>query len=372
MKKCYMCDTDLIGSNSSKEHILPNAIGGRKTSNDLLCRKCNSNFGEGIDAEFAQQFLSLTSLLGVKKQRGDTVTLKNIKTQSGENYNLVDGRTPTLPHPLVQVVKDADGKTNLHIETRTEAEMKKKLQELSKKYGFDPIELFKKINSKQSHLTEPLIFDLKVGGGSTFRSITKTLLNFYLVEGGDRKYALPIVPYLKKEKELALINGYALTTPPYELGDSEVVHVLYIVGDTEHKTLYGYIELFSTFSYVVLLSNMYEGEAFTRTYCIDPLIGIEVEKVVTLNVPHELLRNQQNFDHFNPKIVEEKLNRLMRIIQERHFNKTLEEVTNNIFSSLPEDRMLTTEDIQIASEQLSMWFAEYLYYRMPKSSETEI
>src|ERR1700749_3061633 len=103
MNHCYFCKTELLGNNISKEHILPNAIGGRLTSNQLMCRDCNSKYGDSIDAEFCNQFLSLSSMLQIKKQRGEIVTLKNLSTKSGEKYNIVDGYKPVLAHPTVEL-----------------------------------------------------------------------------------------------------------------------------------------------------------------------------------------------------------------------------------------------------------------------------
>ena len=51
MSRCYLCGTLLNESNRSVEHIIPNAIGGHLKSKNLLCKDCNSNTGQKIDAE---------------------------------------------------------------------------------------------------------------------------------------------------------------------------------------------------------------------------------------------------------------------------------------------------------------------------------
>ena len=51
MSKCYLCGMLLSESNRSLEHIIPNAIGGHLKSKDLICKNCNSNTGQKIDAE---------------------------------------------------------------------------------------------------------------------------------------------------------------------------------------------------------------------------------------------------------------------------------------------------------------------------------
>lgn len=39
----------------SEEHIIPNAIGGKLKSKELICKKCNSKLGHSMDKELAEQ-----------------------------------------------------------------------------------------------------------------------------------------------------------------------------------------------------------------------------------------------------------------------------------------------------------------------------
>ena len=48
---CALCEAPSGNGNDSREHILPNAIGGRKTVRGFLCRVCNTMAGEGIVRE---------------------------------------------------------------------------------------------------------------------------------------------------------------------------------------------------------------------------------------------------------------------------------------------------------------------------------
>ena len=53
MPHCYLCGVLLDKSNSSVEHIIPNALGGDLKSRQLLCKKCNSDIGHQADSELA-------------------------------------------------------------------------------------------------------------------------------------------------------------------------------------------------------------------------------------------------------------------------------------------------------------------------------
>ena len=39
MKECYICCEELTKDNDSVEHIIPNAIGGKLKSKELICKK---------------------------------------------------------------------------------------------------------------------------------------------------------------------------------------------------------------------------------------------------------------------------------------------------------------------------------------------
>ena len=53
--KCWLCKCPINEGNTTKEHIIPNAIGGRRTVKGVLCRTCNSTTGERWDAELVKQ-----------------------------------------------------------------------------------------------------------------------------------------------------------------------------------------------------------------------------------------------------------------------------------------------------------------------------
>src|SRR5882757_760650 len=69
MSNCYLCNNILNKKNTSKEHILSNACGGRLKSYKLLCRVCNEKMGADFDSELAKQFDHLAVLHQIKRDR---------------------------------------------------------------------------------------------------------------------------------------------------------------------------------------------------------------------------------------------------------------------------------------------------------------
>ena len=52
---CAFCAKEFTDSNTSKEHIIPNAVGGRKTVGSFICVDCNNLTGAAWDKELANQ-----------------------------------------------------------------------------------------------------------------------------------------------------------------------------------------------------------------------------------------------------------------------------------------------------------------------------
>lgn len=88
MNTCYMCPVELTEENSSKEHIILNAMGGRLKPKDLLCKTCNSKIGHDADSELAKQFEFLSAYLQVKRDSGSIPIIRGGKTKDGTEINL--------------------------------------------------------------------------------------------------------------------------------------------------------------------------------------------------------------------------------------------------------------------------------------------
>jgi hypothetical protein len=50
MRSCALCETAITAENDSDEHLIPNALGGRRKVSGFLYRDCNSRTGEAWDA----------------------------------------------------------------------------------------------------------------------------------------------------------------------------------------------------------------------------------------------------------------------------------------------------------------------------------
>ena len=51
----FRCGSRVTEDTSTKEHVVPNAIGGRKRVTGFICNSCNNQTGAVWDAELARQ-----------------------------------------------------------------------------------------------------------------------------------------------------------------------------------------------------------------------------------------------------------------------------------------------------------------------------
>lgn len=68
--RCYLCDEVITAGNISEEHVIPNALGGRLRSRELLCRPCNARLGHEVDVDLCNYVAPLGVLIGLKRDSG--------------------------------------------------------------------------------------------------------------------------------------------------------------------------------------------------------------------------------------------------------------------------------------------------------------
>ena len=54
---CVLCEAELAGPAPGLEHVIPESLGGRKRTANVLCRDCNSSTGHDRDAQLAKHLL---------------------------------------------------------------------------------------------------------------------------------------------------------------------------------------------------------------------------------------------------------------------------------------------------------------------------
>lgn len=123
MKNCVLCKSRL-SENEKPEHILLDALGGRKTTRDVLCSICNNKMGAGPDKDLAESVAPLRTIANLKSGSRKKAPLLLVKPASGEAYELSPegAPTPKIKKPL-DFGEDEAGNKTLSINARDEDQL---------------------------------------------------------------------------------------------------------------------------------------------------------------------------------------------------------------------------------------------------------
>jgi hypothetical protein len=305
LSKCYICNSELISANRSAEHILPNCIGGRLKSNQLVCKDCNSLFGQDIDKELCAQLNFFANILNVKRQRGKP---QNIVLNSRDNFSFI-WTAGQRPRRLPTVESTAVGEHRIYkiIGSASSKELQRVLRDFLKKPN---AKIISDTIREEQFVLDSIRFTL---GGKAVRSVMKTCLNLWMLKVGDRCQIEHLLPFVRDGKGAHRVSFYypeGATGNNFDEVFDEISHRVLIKGDRKERILYAYVEFFSAIRYLVLLSDNYSGPDREIEYSWDVLarkkvneggniISLSREQLLTVigpphDIPMERMRVQLN------------------------------------------------------------------------------
>ena len=275
--KCALCGKALTNSNFSKEHIIPNAIGGRKTVSRFICVNCNSSTGTEWDNELVNQLKPLCTLLNIKRGRGKNQPLP-VETVNGRKLVLDPNGSMTPPKPSIEK-HDLGEKTKIKIQARSKSELQKILENLKKKHPqIDVAALLAKANDIREYSGDPLQFSLEFGGPQSGRSVIKSCLALSFKAGLSIDECEHAKSYLLDDG-LPCFGYFNERDVVKNRPDNTIFHCVHVCGDPANKQVLAYVEYFSFQRIVACLSSNYDGKAFSHSYVIDPIAGTELEEI---------------------------------------------------------------------------------------------
>jgi hypothetical protein len=322
IRECALCGSPITDENDSKEHLIPNAIGGRKKITGFICNGCNNKSGEDWDSDLASQLNSLSVFFGISRERG-TPPSHAVETTRGEQIQLYSDGSMGLVKPKCELGK------KINIEARSIKEAKKILSGLKRKYPQIDIDKTMTYAQSKSYYPEGMIkFRTTIGGPKTGRSIVKSCLAL-AVESG-------INPQMCKIARNYLIsNGEDCFGFYYERDliinrpENVVFHCISITGNPDTKQLLGYIEYYGIWRIITCLSDEYDGDKFSRTYALNPISGNEIEMVVDISsISQEDIAASYRHEKISADSVKKAFNKIISIGVSISREKEMERITN--------------------------------------------
>lgn len=279
MPKCYLCQKELTKNNSTKEHIIPNALGGRLTAN-ILCKDCNSKFGHSCDVNLANSLKWFSYQVNHPRSHG--------KVQPVELE--LEGKK-VIAHPgsgfvsKQEIIKTDKGSYEINIlgndKQKLEERALKLILDLYEKRGKslteEEIEKFKKTIDEGYSLTENPILKASLDFQNCWTGLLKIAINYAIYCGIDVSQLPKAVEALKIniEKTSAQYVNFYYPVETFPDQSDSIFHTLLLCGSSKEKVLYCLISLYGVLNAFVLLSDDYDGEDVHESYCYDVWNGKE-------------------------------------------------------------------------------------------------
>ncbi|WP_417067110.1 HNH endonuclease [Niveibacterium terrae] len=362
-KKCALCELPLSGKNRSKEHIIPNAIGGRKKTTGFICNACNNKRGENWDSELAKQLNWFSLALGISRERGESPK-QIVQTVEGEKYWLLNDGSFT-PEKSSYLEEDLGGKIKINLTAKTIEEAKRRIKGIARKYPkFDVKKVLSELEVKTDFLDTPLCVNLSLGGPDAGRSLVKTAFAFASACGVAHGECGKAIQYLLDESIEDIPFGFSyLSDFIQNRPKDKIFHCVSLHGDPKTKMLWSYIEYFGNFRIVVLLSDSYSGKFINEIYSVDPLDGSSVGVRVRSDVSAEelaLIWSGNGLNHENYKAAADYA---LPIIHERGRSRTLDRTVQEGFDHAAKQLGVKKDEV-IPKEKA----AEFTAFMMEKIS----
>lgn len=375
---CALCPVTLSEENWTKEHIIPNSIGGMVKLVGFICEHCNNSKGETWDAVLAGQFHWVALMLGIVRDRGK-VPPAVVETVSGKKFNLLNNGSME-PAKFAFSRVEEDGKVKISMTPRTMKEAIRKINELAKRYPeLDKAKALEEAQIKTTYLNEPLKIQLEFGGELGGRSVVKTALAFAYWKGIPTSFCENIQKFLLSEPVLDEVGQVVPSdTDCYGLAylsdlvtqrhQGSFLHYLGLFNSQASNQLFAYVEYFGLARWLIVLSNHYDGPPINESYALDPTTGKEVQ--ATLNWPLENEEVKKIVTGFGLENYSSELGKMIASLMEHADKRGLNNAIETALKTAIErcglksgDLISKTHAAKIASE-LAGAMGAYMYHRV--------
>ncbi|MGH7025415.1 MAG: hypothetical protein ACREEB_17750 [Caulobacteraceae bacterium] len=179
MTYCIFCDT-VLDEETTPEHVILSALGGRKTTKRADCSHHNNAFGGGIDKAIADQVPVIRNLLQLESGAGKAPpALRKVRSAAGV-INLRSDGTPELAGKPFVVEELGDGRFDVKIDVNSEEEFARIVPHLAARMKMPEAEVWRQLSAVKGKVVSrrPGVtpFKLSFGGEDAVRSIAKSSL----------------------------------------------------------------------------------------------------------------------------------------------------------------------------------------------------
>ena len=318
---CVLCGSGLTGPNRSWEHVIPESLGAKLQTHRVLCRSCNSRTGHDWDATLAQQLLRV-SVLVFPERHPLGHRSRRVRDDQGNSLILKGGIRGGAEHPQAIVHKVGEA-FDLTISAPTKKRLVQEIDRLVKE-GVLPSEQKAAIlasATREEALTRAEFEEGgSFGGEGTWRSMLKSMVTAGVLGGLEPAHMLTAVEFLRGSDN-GVPNLPIGRSPVRFRGAGELPvrrHCVHVETDAEECAVWGYLELYGTFTAIAQLGTDYTGPPTAWTYCVDPVTGANLTDDITvdLTAPKRLMEEARRAPARVPEIWAEQAPNPQRLVDE--------------------------------------------------------
>ncbi|SCB23500.1 HNH endonuclease [Rhizobium multihospitium] len=368
---CAICDQPITAEKKTKEHIIPEAIGGRREATDFICRPCNSGAGRTWDGELISQLNPLRLLFGVKRQRGTTPDLR-VTTTAGEQLILraKGGFVPS--HPSFSQAETSDG-IAIEIKARTIEEAHKMLRGLRRKHPALPInQILAGAKISTSYPQGLVQHDLGIGGEVAGRSIVKSALALAHSAGLPAGQCTDAISYLRDIKAEPCFGYYHASDIVFGRPPGVPLHCVAVGANPKTGLILAYVEYFGVHRAVVCLGRNYAGKQINRCYSLDPSSGKTIDLKVELNFTADEIEAIYDYQMTSSEGMQQAFASVIPGALKRHFesekDRVLREAVASAFANcgVKEGEVLGKETIEKMAGLITTKLTPFIMHSLKK------
>lgn len=281
---CAFCDKPISSSNKSREHIIPQSIGGTRTVRSFICRECNSKSGQTWDSDLFDQLRYFCLKFDIARQKGATLSYV-FRTAGGASVRMHSGGRLSAGKPSFQKTRDGNN-IRYEISAGTYEELREIVKDLRREHPqIDIVKCMKTIQHSDLFSSDPLeLAPYLLYNRSFQKSMVKSAVAL--------AYQAGVSIGRSADKAIRFLRNECLTEccyPCYQvdaLANRELgapIHCVHIKGDSVSGMLLAYVEFFGFVRIVACLSGSYSGSAFDDTYAINPIDGEPLDVSVNID-----------------------------------------------------------------------------------------
>lgn len=334
MNNCFLCGNEITLSNDSNEHIIPNAIGGKKSVKGFICNPCNNKTGKDWDVKLTSQLNPLSLLLVIKRDRGE-VKSQAFKTISGKEYYL-RANGSMIPFKPEFNKTPLDKGYNFSFVARDIKEAERFLRSIKKDFPNFDIDTYRdKMKVEEVYLTDdPLHMEFRFGGLNEGRALIKSLLAFSFSCGIAPSQCNVALSFLREKGEACFGWYYQRDDIIKNRNFNRPMHCLAIQGNPIEGTLMGYLELFGVLRIVACLSTEYKGSNIKSSYYLSPEDWEEGEFDFEINISRNELEDVYLYKKCDADIQRESFVEFMKYTQLKGENRERDRVIESFIKEL--------------------------------------